>query len=408
MPPRLPICSRCLNHVSRDRRKVLLQCRYASIASAITPAPSISQMTISPPPLALYPPTQPPSHRPPEFRKSQLHRQYTSLLRSNPLMLLFQHNNLKSTEWMGIRREVTQALRKVDDAEVAAGRPSSNAADSVKVQIIQAGVFEAALLVVDYFRPELQPEARSPHPSDPATQSSTVLPNTYPTPTDRTLTHALSRAAHDAVADKKLFHGLRPLLSGPLAVVTFPTVSPQHMKAVLSILSPKAPGFQAPTRRANPGYHDATVQAGLQKMMLLGARVEGKAFDPDGARWVGGIEGGLDGLRAQLVGMLQGIGAGLTNVLEGAGRSLYFTVEGRRGMLEEEEKAEGEGEGKNGEPPAQSWRGYICMYNILVAWLPSSRFVKWNRSYHSRTTQALQQSVSYRPLTVGSLGSFYS
>jgi len=344
----MPICARCLNHTPRDRRKVLLQCQYATTAS-IAPAPSISQMTTSPPPLEIYPPTQPPSHRPPEFRKSQLHRQYTSLLRSTPLMLLLQHNNLKSTEWMGIRREMIQALRKANNADVAAGRPSSDAAEGVKIQIIQAGVFEAALLVVDYFRPELQPKARVPHPSDPATQSSTVLSNTRPTPKDPTLTHALSRAAHDAVADKKLSHGLRPLLSGPLAVVTFPTVSPQHMKAVLSVLVPKAPGFPAPSRRANPGYHDATVQAGLQKLILLGARIEGKVFDPDGTRWVGAIEGGLDGLRGQLVGMLQGIGAGLTNVLEGAGRSLYFTVEGRRGMLEEEGKREGE----NGEPTAR-------------------------------------------------------
>ena len=252
---------------------------------------------------------------------------------------------------MGIRREVVKALQRVDDTEIAAGRPSMNAAEGVKVQIIQAGVFEAALLVVDYFRPELQPKAWSPHPSDPATQSSTILPNTRPTPSDPTLTHALSRAAHDAVADRKLSHGLRPLLSGPLAVVTFPTVLPQHMKAALSILSPKAPNFPAPTRRANLGYYDATVQGGLQKLLLLGARVEGKVFDPDGARWVGAIEGGLDGLRGQLVGMLQGIGAGLTNVLEGAGRSLYFTVEGRRGMLEEKEKVEGE---RGGEPPAQA------------------------------------------------------
>ncbi len=273
-------------------------------------------------------------------------------------MLLFQHNNLKSTEWMGIRREVTQALQKVDDADVAAGRPATNAAEGVKIQIIKAGVFEAALLVVDYFRPELQPKARAPSPSDPATQSSTVLPNTRPTPSDPTLTHALSRAAHDAVADRKLSHGLRPLLSGPLAVVTFPAVSPQQMKAVLSILSPQAPKFPAPTRRANPGYHDPTVQNGLQKLLLLGARVEGKVFDPNGARWVGAIEGGLEGLRTQLVGMLQGIGAGLTNVLEGAGRSLYFTVEGRRAMLEDEKgeakKDEVLGEGKIDEPPTQS------------------------------------------------------
>jgi len=76
----------------------------------------------------------------------------------------------------------------------------------------------------------------------------------------------------------------------------------------------------------------------LQKLMLLGARVEGRVFDDAGVRWVGGIQGGLDGMRAQLVGMLQSIGgAQITNALEAASRSLYFAMEGRKGMLQEEQ-----------------------------------------------------------------------
>ena len=113
------------------------------------------------------------------------------------------------------------------------------------------------------------------------------------------------------------------------------------MRAALSILAPKAPTFAAPTRRANPGYYDASVQHGLQKLMLLGARVEGRVFDREGARWVGGIEGGMEGLRGLLVRVLGEVGAGVTGALEGMGRSLWVTVEGRRGMLEEEEKKRG-------------------------------------------------------------------
>ncbi len=112
------------------------------------------------------------------------------------------------------------------------------------------------------------------------------------------------------------------------------------MRAALSILSPKAPTFAAPTRRANPGYYDASVQAGLQKLLLLGARVEGKVFDQEGTRWVGGIEGGMEGLRAQLIHLLSSAGAGVTGALEGVGKSLWFTVEGRRVMLEDEEKGD--------------------------------------------------------------------
>jgi large subunit ribosomal protein L10 len=232
-------------------------------------------------------------------------------------MLLFQHNNLKSSEWMGIRRELTKALQKVDEAEAApSGKPSKDVASGVKVQIIQTGIFAAALRVVEFYRPE-QTQAKEG---------------------EEMLTHALSKAAHDAVVNKKTAHDLAPLLSGPLVVLTFPTVSPQHMKAVLSILAPSPPLFPAPTRRANPGYHEAGVQNGLQKLMLLGARVEGRVFDGQGVKWVGGIDGGLEGLRAQLVQLLQGIGAGVTNTLESAARNLYITVESRRTMLEDEGK----------------------------------------------------------------------
>lgn len=60
-------------------------------------------------------------------------------------------------------------------------------------------------------------------------------------------------------------------------------------------------------------------------------------MDGEGVRWVGGVEGGVDGLRAQLVFLLQGVGMGVTAALEGAGKSLYVAMEGRR--LDMEEKA---------------------------------------------------------------------
>jgi len=249
-------------------------------------------------------------------------------------MLLFQHNNLKATEWMSIRREVHSALAKVDESL------DTNLAPSIKVQAIQAGIFESALLVAEYYNPEQHATPFTPHPTDPSTQSSAAIANHIPDAKDPTLTHFLSRTAHDAVSKHKYTHSLRPLLSGPLAIMTFPTVTPQHMRAALSILSPKAPTFAAPTRRANPGYHDASVQAGLQKLLLLGARVEGKVFDQEGTRWVGGIEGGMEGLRAQLIHLLSSVGAGVTGTLEGVGKSLWFTIEGRRGMLEDEEKGD--------------------------------------------------------------------
>jgi ribosomal protein L10 len=250
-------------------------------------------------------------------------------------MLLFQHNNLKSNEWVGIRRELTKALEKVDEARIAAGHESEPLADGIKIQVIQTGIFGAALRVVEFYKPE---EVPTLGPTDTPSPLSATIPRLS---ADK-LTHTLSKAAHEAVTAIKKKHALAPLLSGPLMVVTVPHVSPQHLKAVMSILSPSAPQFPAPTRRANPGWHDPAVQTGLQKLLLLGARVEGKVFDLEGTKWVGSIEGGLEGLRGQLVTMLQGIGAGVTNTLESAAKNLYFTVESRRTMLEDEAKGDGE------------------------------------------------------------------
>ena len=250
-------------------------------------------------------------------------------------MLLFQHNNLKSSEWVGVRRELAIALRKIDDQRAADGLPREDLAEGIKLQIIKTGMFATALKIVEFYKPGEAGTARL-DPAGPSTPSSAGMP--IHSSHEKELTHTLSKAAHEAITNMKTAHELDPLLSGPLVLLTFPSVSPQYMKAALSILAPSAPNFPAPTRRANPGWYDPAVQGGVQKLLLLGARVEGRVFDVEGAKWVGGIEGGLEGLRGQLVAMLQSIGGGVTSTLESAGRSLYFTVEGRRGMLEDEEK----------------------------------------------------------------------
>ena len=65
---------------------------------------------------------------------------------------------------------------------------------------------------------------------------------------------------------------------------------------------------------------------------------------------MGGIAGGLDGLRAQLVMLLQNAGVGLTSTLEAAGKNLWLTMESRRTDMEEKEgggKKEAESEAKD-------------------------------------------------------------
>lgn len=146
------------------------------------------------------------------------------------------------------------------------------------------------------------------------------------------------------------FAQLEPLLVGPMAALVLPAVSPQHLAAALKILSP-VPGtpFAAPMRRKSPGYYELHCQSGLSKLLLVGGRVEGDVFDTDGIKWVGGIENGLEGLRAQLVSMLQGAGLGLTSTLEAGSKSLWLALEGRKVQMKEEQgggKKESEAEGE--------------------------------------------------------------
>lgn len=238
-------------------------------------------------------------------------------------MLIFQHNNLSAVEWAALRRELKFALAAVPDPATAASPEAPRPVDIapyVQLQVVRTSMFRQALKILEFYNPA--------------------------NATDAPYTHDLSMAAYEAVKAAEaeaisadtMYAQLQPLLVGPLCLLTFPAVSPQHLAAALSILAPSPPAFPAPTRRKNPGYHDQITQSGLHKLMLIGGRIEGKAFDIEGARWVGGIEGGLDGLRAQLVGMLQSAGLGLTSALEGAGKSLWVTMESRRTMLEEEGK----------------------------------------------------------------------
>ncbi|KAE8151851.1 hypothetical protein BDV25DRAFT_152059 [Aspergillus avenaceus] len=342
MPPRIRLSSgRIAQSVRRQRlvcqHELPVLTRFASTAT--TPAATPEQMTQSVAPIARYPPSQPPSHRNPEYRRSQLLRQYTSVIRTTPLMVFFQHDNLQSVEWAAIRRELAKALQKVDDQIASEGRSLPPLAPHVKVSIVQTSIFEVALRIVEYFRPNASTlkTGQTPSAVDPATQTSAEI-SLAGSRDDPTLSHDLSRVAHDAVKPMKGKHEMSPILVGPIAVLSIPQMSPEHLKAALTVLCPKAAGFPTPTRRANPSWHELPVQNGLNKLALLAARVDGKVFDVEQTKWVGSIEGGLDGLRSQLVMALQSMASSVTNTLEGAGKSLYFTLESRRSVLEDEQK----------------------------------------------------------------------
>ncbi|KAK3318893.1 hypothetical protein B0H66DRAFT_252326 [Apodospora peruviana] len=309
---------------------------------AAAAAPSISVAGGLNLPDGYVPPTRPPTARPADARKAQLLRTYTSLLRSTPLMLIFQHNNLTAVEWAAIRRELRRALAEVQTPTP----PPVDFVSKIQLQVIRTRIFDVALKVVEFH--------------DPSRVAPTTVKTASGAKTTMKFDHDLSEAAYEAIKaatasgmpESSQYAELSPLLVGPCALLTIPAVSPAHLAAALNILAPSPPAFPAPSRKKNPGYWDPIAQSGLQKLLLVGGRIEGKVFDLGGVRWVGGIENGLDGLRAQLVHMLQNAGLGLTSVLEGAGKSLWLTMESRRSVLEEAEKpaaepaAEGEGEKK--------------------------------------------------------------
>ena len=240
-------------------------------------------------------------------------------------MLFFQQNNLTAVEWTAVRRELGRALDGVLPYRGPDGR-EINLAPYIRLQTITVKAFQVALKITEFFDAE----------------TAGAVPTTPRTKVHGPLVHDLSAAAYESVKKLEIpgdsvYKQLEGSLQGPTAVLSLPVVSPAHLAAALSILSP-SPQFPAPMRKRVPSYHEPIAQRGLAKIQLLGGRVEGKVFDEAGIQWVGGIQGGMDGLRAQLVSVLQGAGLSVTSTLEGAGRNLWMSLESHRFSMEEREK----------------------------------------------------------------------
>ncbi|KAH8177751.1 ribosomal protein YmL11 precursor, mitochondrial [Sarocladium implicatum] len=325
------VCLRQLGQEAQQSQLVISSSRRTFSTSRAQQAAAISALGVRAP-IDHAPPTKPPSARPVETRKSQLIRTYTSLLRSTPIILFFQHSNLTAVEWAAVRRELKKAISAVPPPNSTPGVEPIDLASKIQLQVLRTNMLNVAFKIVELHKPE----------------AAAALAQT-PRTTRGPLVHDLSEAAYHAIQNTPIpedsaYAQIEPLLVGPIAALTLPAVSPAHVAAALSVLAPVPGQFPAPTRKKNPGYHDPTCQNALAKLLLVGGRIEGKVFDQSGVNWVGGIEGGLDGLRAQLVGILQGAGLGVTNTLEGNSKNLWLALEGRKGQLEEEQGGKKEGE----------------------------------------------------------------
>jgi len=205
---------------------------------------------------------------------------------------------------VAIRRELAAVLSNIDKSLEAAHTstehpPPKPIAPLIKVNVIQGNVFAAALRIAEFLPADLR--------SIPAS----------------------SREAYDATKETKKRSELEPLLVGPLGILEVPIVSTQHLQAALNLLFPTKLTFKKGT--------DPHFIAGVTKLLLLGARIEGQTMDGGMARWVSG-SGGVEQLRGELVAMLQSFGQSVASTLGSPARSLWFAMEGRRTMLEEEGK----------------------------------------------------------------------
>lgn len=217
-------------------------------------------------------------------------------------MLLFQHNNLRATEWAALRRELSIHLGKLGAEDPVTPH--------VKITILRNGIFDAAVRVADHFDANNQPY------------------------------HGTSKQAHWKTQKRK--HALSALMSGPLACVTFPEVSPQHLKVVMDIMFPDG----KPMKGLDP-----LARQGLEKLILMAARVDGHAagrignaeiMDRAKIQWVSALPG-YDALRGQLVAVLQSMGGGeLVRTLESIPVNVVRTLDGHRKNIagELEPKAE--------------------------------------------------------------------
>ncbi|OAA53038.1 hypothetical protein ISF_09101 [Cordyceps fumosorosea ARSEF 2679] len=282
---------------------------------------SLGQAGTTEAPMQYSPATKPPSVRPAETRKSQMIRTYTSLLRTTPLILFFQHSNLTAIEWAAVRRELKKAVSAVPSTIIGPGGQPIDISNSVQLQVLRTNMFDVALKIVEFHNPEAA-----------AALGTTARTARGP------IVHDLSEAAYQAirkadVTPESAYSQIELLMVGPVAALVIPAVSPTHLAAALSILSPVPGSFPAPTRKKNPGFHDPVCQNGLAKLTLVGGRIEGKVFDQAGVNWVGSIPGGLEGLRSQLVHVLQSAGLGITNALQGSSKNLWLALEGRKEQL---------------------------------------------------------------------------
>ncbi|KYK55923.1 ribosomal protein YmL11 precursor, mitochondrial [Drechmeria coniospora] len=237
-------------------------------------------------------------------------------------MVFFQHSNLTAVEWAAVRRELRKAIAVVPLSTSCSNTEPLELCQRVQLQVLRTNMLDVALRIVEFHCPKVMRGL-----------GSTVHPP------QGLMIHDLSRAAYDAIRTvdtlpSSAYTQIEPLMTGPVAALVMPVVSPAHLAAALSVLAPVPGKFPPPTRTTTPGYYDPACQSGLAKLVLIGGRIEGKILDQVGVNWVAGINGGLGELYSRLINLLKGTGPSVTRALDYRSQNLWLTLNGRQSQLE--------------------------------------------------------------------------
>ncbi|KAH9950938.1 hypothetical protein B0H21DRAFT_776336 [Amylocystis lapponica] len=179
-------------------------------------------------------------------------------------------------------------------------------------------------------------------PSPPSLSSPTPIPPPAQLPTLTVLRTSLFGVAPARLRplDAAATSAIASLVTGGLAVLSFPTLDPPQLNAVLRALARATPAQLAQAAKDAeaafvPGRRAKRVRARHPpELRVVGALVEGRVFAAERVQDVAGLPT-LDVLRAQLVGLLSAPAAQLA--------MLARTLEGFKKSLEEGEGAQAEG-----------------------------------------------------------------
>ncbi|PVF98164.1 hypothetical protein CPB86DRAFT_381859 [Serendipita vermifera] len=143
-----------------------------------------------------------------------------------------------------------------------------------------------------------------------------------------------------------------PLLQGPIAILSLPTLDPDHLSAILKVLDRSLPKPTAPQQASTSRREDDLLTmpppggGGVGKvkpppvpsLTILGGLVEGRLFLLDTLREVTKLPP-LKVLHSQIVGLLTSPASQLAGILgQAAGGQVVRTLEGFRRSLEEAQK----------------------------------------------------------------------